>query len=604
MSRSIWALAETRWRGAFAHGAGERRRVDGRLRLDRRLVPGPVSATKYAVILLVTGILVPATEPGRALAASARGAEQTHSPTPPSLPANPVVLASGSGSGGGSDAAHVRALQRRLSGVGDPPGPIDGRYGPRTERAVELFQSAHGLRVDGVAGPITLTALRTPSTVLFPGAGYSGPGSGAVRGLQRRLRRGGYSPGPIDGRYGPLTTRAVRRFQAAHDLQVDGIAGPQTFRELKVVATRRRPGTRATSRARPEPSSPRTPPRTIRPRRSGPGTRRATPPNGSAWPAVLVLAGLIGLATLAGGVWLVGRRRRGLTDGGRFPGEATAAAAAATASDLPDAQAESSARAGVAGPADMGQPTDKEHALEVGFRLVELGDVAGAERAFRYADERGDAIGASNLGVLLEHRGDLVGAEAAYGRADARGSADGAFNLAALLVDRGDTEAAIAAYRRADRRGDAAAGANLGVLLERTGDLAGAEAAYRRADAREDVKGAFYLGALLEERGELEDAVAAYRRADLRGDPGAPAHIGMLLERVGDFPGAAHAYNRSAERGHALGAFRLGVLLEGQDDPQGALWAYERAQASEQPQVAEMARARVLALSRSDGEER
>jgi hypothetical protein len=31
---------------------------------------------------------------------------------------------------------------------------------------------------------------------------------------------------------------------------------------------------------------------------------------------------------------------------------------------------------------------DTEHALEHGFRLVELGDLAGAERAYRYADER------------------------------------------------------------------------------------------------------------------------------------------------------------------------------------------------------------------------
>ena len=247
MSRSIWAWAETRRRGGLVHGATERRRLDGRLCLERRLLPGSVSASKYTVIMLVAGILVLATEPARALAASAQGVEQTH-PSRPAPPANSVVLVFGSGDGGGSSAAHVRALQRRLNSVGYSPGPIDGRYGPRTERAVELFQSAHGLRVDGVAGPITLTALRTPTTVFFPGAGYSGPGSGAVRGLQRRLRRGGYSPGAIDGRYGPLTTRAVSRFQAAHDLQVDGVAGPQTFRELRVVATRRRTGTRATSR--------------------------------------------------------------------------------------------------------------------------------------------------------------------------------------------------------------------------------------------------------------------------------------------------------------------------------------------------------------------
>ena len=222
---------------------------------------------------------------------------------------------------------------------------------------MELFQSAHGLRVDGVAGLITLTALRTPSTVFFPGAGYSGPGSGAVRGLQRRLRRDGYSSGLIDGRYGPLTTHAVRHFQAAHGLHVDGIAGPQTFGELKLVATRQRPRTRATVRPRPKPSSSPTPRRTIHPTPSHPGTPRATHANGSSWPVVLVLAALIGLATLAGGAWLLGRRRRGLMVSGRSPGEGTAIAAAA-GSDLPDPQAES------IGPAPVEQAAETEHRAE------------------------------------------------------------------------------------------------------------------------------------------------------------------------------------------------------------------------------------------------
>jgi hypothetical protein len=65
------------------------------------------------------------------------------------------VLSRGAGDEtlGGSDA--VRQLQRGLRRLGERPGPIDGLYGPLTQAAVERFQSARGLTVDGVVGPQT-----------------------------------------------------------------------------------------------------------------------------------------------------------------------------------------------------------------------------------------------------------------------------------------------------------------------------------------------------------------------------------------------------------------------------------------------------------------
>ncbi|MBV9947381.1 MAG: hypothetical protein JOZ69_11070 [Myxococcales bacterium] len=54
--------------------------------------------------------------------------------------------------------------------------------------------------------------------------------------------------------------------------------------------------------------------------------------------------------------------------------------------------------------------------------LLELrGDIAGAEAAYRRADERGDPVGSFKLGGLLEERNDFAGAAAAYGRASERG---------------------------------------------------------------------------------------------------------------------------------------------------------------------------------------
>jgi peptidoglycan hydrolase-like protein with peptidoglycan-binding domain len=76
--------------------------------------------------------------------------------------------------------------------------------------------------------------------VLAPGAGYGRRlGSGLVRGLQHQLDQQGFGSGPVDGLYGPLTTGAVRRFQAAHGLTVDGIAGPSTLGVLHTQTVRR-----------------------------------------------------------------------------------------------------------------------------------------------------------------------------------------------------------------------------------------------------------------------------------------------------------------------------------------------------------------------------
>jgi peptidoglycan DL-endopeptidase LytE len=53
-----------------------------------------------------------------------------------------------------------------------------------------------------------------------------------VEQLQDILKNKGYYSSSVDGIYGPITHEAVRKFQREAGIQVDGIAGPQTFSKL------------------------------------------------------------------------------------------------------------------------------------------------------------------------------------------------------------------------------------------------------------------------------------------------------------------------------------------------------------------------------------
>jgi len=52
------------------------------------------------------------------------------------------------------------ALQRALAALGRNPGPIDGKFGALTRKALVAFQANNGLKADGIAGPKTTAAIR------------------------------------------------------------------------------------------------------------------------------------------------------------------------------------------------------------------------------------------------------------------------------------------------------------------------------------------------------------------------------------------------------------------------------------------------------------
>jgi len=59
----------------------------------------------------------------------------------------------------GSTGQRVEALQKSLIELGLNPGPVDGIFGSKTQRAVKAFQRREKLEIDGIVGPKTRAAL-------------------------------------------------------------------------------------------------------------------------------------------------------------------------------------------------------------------------------------------------------------------------------------------------------------------------------------------------------------------------------------------------------------------------------------------------------------
>lgn len=64
----------------------------------------------------------------------------------------------------------------------------------------------------------------------------------SVREIQTALKKAGFDPGPIDGIMGNRTRSAIRAFQEANNLKVDGVVGSNTTAALKGTTTTTKEG--------------------------------------------------------------------------------------------------------------------------------------------------------------------------------------------------------------------------------------------------------------------------------------------------------------------------------------------------------------------------
>jgi peptidoglycan hydrolase-like protein with peptidoglycan-binding domain len=106
---------------------------------------------------------------------------------------------------------------------------------------------SEGMNVSSVRRTVALFACMLAASVLLaPAQTAEAKGSPNTAALQVALKALHHYKGGIDGVNGPRTKRAVRRYQRAHRLPVDGVAGARTRRKL---GARGRPslGSRAVS---------------------------------------------------------------------------------------------------------------------------------------------------------------------------------------------------------------------------------------------------------------------------------------------------------------------------------------------------------------------
>jgi tetratricopeptide (TPR) repeat protein len=201
----------------------------------------------------------------------------------------------------------------------------------------------------------------------------------------------------------------------------------------------------------------------------------------------------------------------------------------------------------------------------LGLVLEELGDLAGAMRAYRGAADTGDLGGGLQLAFLLREQGEREQAMRTAQELAAAGYDEAAAVLAcwrwcATLDPALEPELRAGADHYAPTRVD------LGTLLRQTGRPVEARAVLERGAKLGELVAWLPLGNFYaEELGDDEAAEEAYRSGIAAGDVYCHHNLAVHLADRGDLDGAIEHFRRGAEAGDQLAAQALHELERHRD---------------------------------------
>ena len=117
--------------------------------------------------------------------------------------------------------------------IGRPPGAKNDHL--HLEVTPDTWTWASAIRERIISGPpATKPASQPAETPKYPGkvTRRGSNAAGRVRAIQQALNDKGHNAGPLDGKFGPMTEAACKRFQTAAGLEPDGLIGPKTWQAL------------------------------------------------------------------------------------------------------------------------------------------------------------------------------------------------------------------------------------------------------------------------------------------------------------------------------------------------------------------------------------